>query len=396
MRTNRYLTTTVLALATACAPANDAPEPGADSDARVYVETLGADTMAIERFTRGDDRIDGTLVTRAPLTEVHRYGAQLGADGSVTRLTGTISVPSANAGARPDRFYEYVVRGDSADIVTVSGTDTTRTTIAVPEGAMPVPPRTPAPPSFLELATERLGEGTPDAVLNLVNPFAGQPTPSGLSRRDDGTVGILYFGSPLLVTRGADGALRTVSGRETTMRIEVAPADTVLDVEALAGGYAARDAAGTGVGVPSPADTARGTVAGSELEVAYSQPAARGRELWGGLVPFGSVWRTGANAATTLATASDIELGGIAVPAGEYTLWTLFSEDGGELIVNTQTGQWGTAYDEAQDLARVGLEMESNEEFVERFTIGVEGEADGGRLTLSWGDRTYFVPIAPG
>lgn len=395
MRTIRFLATTFLVLA-ACTPADDAPEAGADADGRVYVETLGNDTMAIERFTRDDDRIDGTLVTRAPLTEVHRYGAQLGADGSVTRLTGTISVPSANAGARPDRFYEYVVRGDSADIVTVSGTDTTRTTIAVPEGALPVPPRTPAPASFLELATERLPEGAPDAVLNLVNPFAGQPTPSGLSRRDDGTVGILYFGSPLLVTRGADGGLETVSGRETTMRIEVAPADTILDVEALAGGYAARDAAGTGLGVPSPADTARATVAGSELEIAYSQPAARGRELWGGLVPFGSVWRTGANAATTFTASSDIQLGGVAVPAGEYTLWTLFSEDGGELIVNSQTGQWGTAYDDAQDLARIDLGMESNEDFVERFTIGVEGEGDGGRLTLSWGDRTYFVPIAPG
>jgi hypothetical protein len=370
--------------------------PAGDGESVVFVELLGTDTMGIERFSRGEDHLEGTFVARAPLTEVHTYRAELGPDGSVERLTGTISVPSANAGARPDRSYEYAVRGDSADIVTVSGADTTRATIALPEGALPVPPRTPAPASFLALAAASLPAGADEAPLNLINPFAGRPTASGLLRRGADTVGIVYFGNPLLVARDPSGAIAHVTGRETTMRIEIEPGDADLDIEALADAYAARDAAGTGIGVPSPADTARGSVAGSELEVAYSQPAVRGRQVWGGIVPFGSVWRTGANAATMFVTSGDIRLGATAVPAGEYTLWTLFGEDGGELIVNSQTGQWGTAYDEEQDFARIPLEREDAAEAFERFTIAVDGGAEGGRLTLSWGDRTYFVPIAPG
>lgn len=384
-----------------CAPAGDADPPdGPDSAGaageRVFVEVLGTDTMAIERVVTSEDGIEGTLVTRAPLTEVHTYRAELDDAGAITHMTGTIAVPAENAGARPDRSYTYAVRGDSADIVAVSGADTTRTTVALPEGAVPIPPRIPAPPSFLELAARGLAADAADAPLTFVDAYGGNPRASGLVRRGGDTVAILYFGSPLLIARSADGILQAVSGRETTARVEITSATTPLDVDALAADFAARDAAGTGIGVPSPADTARAVIAGSEISVAYSQPAARGRELWGGLVPHGEVWRTGANAATILSTSADIRIGDLAVPAGSYSLWSLFDANGGELIVNSQTGQWGTAYDESQDFGRVALEREDVAEPSERFTIGLDGDAAGGRLTLTWGDRTYFVPIRPG
>ena len=382
-------------LVTACDPASESESPAEDGAARTYVELLGTDTMAIERFSADAERLEGTLVVRAPVTEVHTYEADLDGQGGVTRLAGTVSVPEANAGARPDRSYEYVARGDSADILAISGSDTTRATVELPAGALPIPPRVPAPPSFMELATARLAAGAADAPLSFVDAASGRSIPSGLVARGADTVAIIYFGSPLLITRSADGTIQQISGRESTMRTETGPAAGSLDVESLAGDYAARDAAGTGIGVPSPADMARASVAGSDLEVAYSQPAMRGRAIWGGLVPFGETWRTGANAATAFRTTADIRVGDTAVPAGEYTLWTLFTEDGAELIINSQTGQWGTAYDEAQDFARVPMEMVAAPEAYERFTIGVDGDAAGGRLTLSWDDRTYFVPIAP-
>ncbi len=395
MRSIRVLPILAALLGAACAPAPDAGDDAGGEGARTYVELLGTDTMAIERFTSDADHIEGTLVARAPITEVHTYEAELDGEGGIARLSGTVSVPAANAGARPDRSYEFVARGDSADIVAVSGSDTTRTTVALPPGALPVPPRTPAPPSFLELAARRLGEGSAEAPLVFVDATSGRTNPSGLVDRGADTVAVVYFGNPLLVSRAPDGTIERISGRESTIHIETTPAGGALDVEALASDYAARDVAGTGIGIPSPADTARASVAGSALEVAYSQPAMRGRTIWGGLVPYGEVWRTGANAATMFLTSADIRVGDTLVPAGEYTLWTLFSEDGGELIINSQTGQWGTVYDEAQDFARVSLDMESAAEPYERFTIGVEGDAEGGRLTFSWNDRTYFVPVEP-
>ncbi len=126
----------------------------------------------------------------------------------------------------------------------------------------------------------------------------------------------------------------------------------------------------------------------------YIRPAKRGREIWGGLlVPWNVVWRTGADAATAFSTDRDLEIGGARVPAGDYTLFSIYTAESAKLIINRQTGQWGTVYNEDQDLARVDLARESLPETVERFTIAVESTDDGGVVRLSW-DRTRFsVPL---
>src|SRR5689334_13753896 len=100
----------------------------------------------------------------------------------------------------------------------------------------------------------------------------------------------------------------------------------------------------------SPPGTAEVSLAGKTVTIKYGRPSMRGRKIMGGLVPYGQVWRTGANEATTLVTPVTLLIGGTTIPAGEYTLWTLPSEGTWKLIVNKQTGQWGTEYDEHQDL----------------------------------------------
>jgi hypothetical protein len=98
-------------------------------------------------------------------------------------------------------------------------------------------------------------------------------------------------------------------------------------------------------------------VGAAQVLVDYSRPSVRGRTVWGGaLVPYGQVWRTGANAATQLVTSADLTIGGAAVPAGTYTLFTLPAAEGGQLIVNRKTGEWGTEYESAQDLVRIPLQ----------------------------------------
>ncbi|MEN8374883.1 MAG: DUF2911 domain-containing protein [Gemmatimonadota bacterium] len=385
-----YVLAAALAVvATSCAPAADT---GLE---RTFVQMLGADTISIERFTVTGDRIEGTWIVRTPLTRVHSYTAELDGEGGIRRLTGTLSTPATNAGAGSARSYEYTARGDSADVVVVTGSDTTRSAISLPPGATPIPPNIPAPPSILELVTKRLADAD-ELPLSFINPLASRPTGSGLVRRGGDTVAVLYFGNPILVVRSADGVLERVTGRETTVKLESDAASTALDLEALAADFGARDAAGEGLGVPSPADTTRAAVAGSELEVAYSQPAMRGREIWGALVPYDVTWRTGANSATMFWTTADVQIGGATIPAGEYTLWSTYTSDSAELIINSQTGQWGTVYDEAQDFVRVPMEWETSAEPFERFTIGIEGDESGGRMTFSWADRTYFVPMASG
>ena len=103
----------------------------------------------------------------------------------------------------------------------------------------------------------------------------------------------------------------------------------------------------------SPTDTAKLLADGHEVSITYGRPYMRQREIFGALVPYGEVWRTGANEATSLVTDSDLVLGDVPIPAGEYTLYTVPRRAAWTLIVNRQTGQWGTVYEPHRDLVRL-------------------------------------------
>jgi hypothetical protein len=143
---------------------------------------------------------------------------------------------------------------------------------------------------------------------------------------------------------------------------------------------------------PSPAATVSAKIDGADIKIAYSQPSMRGRKIWGGLVPFGEVWRTGANEATKITLANAIVLGGKEVPAGSYTLWTLPAADGSaKLIINSETGQWGTNYNEKKDYARIDLKRTELAKPVEQFVIAVDEATGGGVLKLTWDKLQYSV-----
>ena len=145
---------------------------------------------------------------------------------------------------------------------------------------------------------------------------------------------------------------------------------------------------------PSPPGTAEVTLNGKKITIEYSRPFMKGRKIMGDVVPYGKVWRTGANEATALTTEADLSIGGANVPAGKYTLYTLPSEGAWKLIINKQTGQWGTVYKEDQDLARVDMEKSKLSEPVEQFTISFKQKnADAAALVLQWETTQLSVPV---
>jgi len=145
-------------------------------------------------------------------------------------------------------------------------------------------------------------------------------------------------------------------------------------------------------GKPSPAATVTAKIDGADIKIDYSQPSMRGRKIWGGLVPFGDVWRTGANEATTITLSKAIVIGGKDVPAGAYTLWSLPLADGSaKLIINSETGQWGTNYDGTKDFARVDLKRTELDKPVEKFVFAVDAADGGGVLKLTWDKLQYSV-----
>jgi hypothetical protein len=134
----------------------------------------------------------------------------------------------------------------------------------------------------------------------------------------------------------------------------------------------------------SPPGTAEIEFNGKKIKIEYSRPSMRGRKIMGELVPYDKVWRTGANAATRLTTEADLMFGNVTVPKGTYTLYTLPSASGWKLIINKQTGQWGTQYDQSQDLARIDMQVKQLSAPVEQFTISLDKADGGGVLKLEW------------
>jgi hypothetical protein len=144
---------------------------------------------------------------------------------------------------------------------------------------------------------------------------------------------------------------------------------------------------------PSPAETATGTVAGSEIKVHYSSPAVKGRKIWGGLVPYDKVWRTGANEATIFETSKDIKIGGKTLKAGKYSLYTKPGEKEWQIIFNSKTGQWGinmdgsTTDDPSKDVLVTSVKPMKSKSMNERFKIEINSKG----MTLLW--ENLAVPV---
>lgn len=138
----------------------------------------------------------------------------------------------------------------------------------------------------------------------------------------------------------------------------------------------------------SPRDSVKVTIAGANLSLNYGRPSKRGRDIFGALVPWNTIWRTGANEATTFTTSKALSFGSVNVPAGTYTLYTMPSQDGKWMLaINKQTGQWGTEYNQAQDLARVPLTVTTLPAVVEQMQLSITTAGAGGEFAISW-DKT--------
>lgn len=362
-----------------------------------FVVTLGRDTMQVERFTRTGRRIDGTVVTRSPHTRIARYTLELDEAGRVSRYTVSATrgdgTPerSVGLGGSFTRVADTLVRETPGQ----QKPDTQRVAAAGNVFPGPMVPYTGVSFLMYELAlgdARRRANASGESAISLVTLIPRQVTPGNTRAWFIGadSAELDYFGVARSGWKFApDGRLLRADWTATTYRYRITRADNV-DVDDLSAAWARADAAGAGMGAMSPRDTARARVGSVEVMVDYSRPARRGREVWGAVVPWGQVWRLGADFATHLVVSGDVRLGDTAIPAGSYTIWMIPSSDGtAQLVVNKRTRIFGTMYDATQDLVRVPLTGSPSTELVERLTIDV---ADG-RLRIRWGDRAWSAPI---
>lgn len=356
-------------------------------DSASLVTRLGADTLVVERFVRGATRIDAEVVLRVPFTTVTRYVLELTPAGELTRLEALTTEPGQ---AQPVR-REVVTR--VADSLRIEVVDTGAPRVRMVAADRRVLPFIDMVHWPFELALMRLrASGAPRTQ---------QPLLSG-SRVADFELVALGPDSMTIThpTRGtmrvrvdAAGRLGALDAGATTRKL-IVERRPWMSLDALAARWKAADAAGASIGALSGRAAVTTTVAGATITIDHGTPSKRGREIWGVLVPFGQVWRTGANQATGFTTDRDLVFGAgtgaLVVPAGAYTLFSVPERAGGLLIINRQTGQAGTAYDASKDLGRVPLEARPLPEAVEVFSIAVTSDGDGGTLRLQW-DRTELV-----
>jgi len=145
----------------------------------------------------------------------------------------------------------------------------------------------------------------------------------------------------------------------------------------------------------SPLKQSSTVIDGQTITLEYSAPSIRGRKILGELIPIGKAWRTGDNAATTLKTPIDLKIGDLPVPAGTYTVYSIVTQKGYQLIINKQTGQSGAEYVESKDLGRTRLNTNDTDGPIEQLIIDFENTHDKKtELHIKWGYSESWLHIA--
>ena len=364
--------------------------PSALAAQGAFVVRLGADTLSLEQYTRTATQLRGEYVIRAPRT-VHRiYTADLNPDGSIRRFELITHNIGAGPGPAETRgTVEFV--GDSAITTSPRGDSTVTTRLAAPRGTIPYT-------LHIYGLVEQIGRqarATGKDSVAITALFGANAMSGGVVRKRGGDTLTLVFTQGQLAGLGPftfrldpQGRLVWLSGRGSTVQVDV---ERVPSVPMATAGpmFANRP-----LGPLSPRDTARAAIGGASVWVDYSRPLKRGRDIFGALEPWNKVWRTGANAATQISTSTDLVIGGAAVPAGLYSVWTLPSPTGWKLIINKQHGQWGTRYSADSDFVRVDMKVETIAQPVEQFTIAFDPRGDRAVLRMEWDRTRVTVPVA--
>ncbi|MFL5542445.1 MAG: DUF2911 domain-containing protein [Longimicrobiaceae bacterium] len=390
-----------LALAALAALACGCTEP---AEQYGFVARLGRDTVSLENVTRRGNTVTVDGVDRFPRVRRRHTRIELGPDGAIRRLVMDIHTPSEPAAQRERRVVAEV----TADSVRISKHDETGTVTRAfaTRGGMAMA-TVPQMYSLYELyfaaalrraAAGHLGAG--DSVrmrqFHIDREFDDFPLQHGVVRLLPG--GRAEITHDWLAGTGEaafDSAYRMLrySGARTTYLVDVRRLDAPPDVRTVAGRFEALEAR-SGMRQLSVRDTARARIGAAAFTVDYGRPLARGRVLLGNVIPYDRVWRTGANAATQFTTSAPITLAGLPLAAGTYTLWTIPHARGVTLIVNRQTGQWGTRYDARHDLGRAPMTAGTAAPPVEQFTISIEPAGSRrGTLAMAWGPFRWTAPI---
>ncbi len=364
------------------------PNPAGAADTYSYLVRLGRDTLSIETVTRTPTEVRGELIVRTPRSLHRTYVMALAADGTVRSFYLTTRPMGSPPGTSETRS-RIEFQGDSAAVTIPRGDTSVTTRVAADRGAVPYLNGVMGTMDQIAWqARGRVGDSLTVALVpfggNVLGGTAVSHAPDSLLLVVDTPVGRV---PPFRLALDAERRLVSFSGHGSVFQAD-AERIAAPDFAALDARFADRP-----IGALSTRDTVRAKVGDAELWLDYGRPFRRGRQVFGDVVPWGIVWRTGANAATQLRTSHELRFGEQKLPAGLYSLWTIPTRTGWTLIVNSQTGQWGTQYDDRYDVFRVKMTAARLPQAVEQLTMKIESSGDEGWWILDWDQTRAMVPF---
>lgn len=370
-----------------------------------FLTLLGRDTIAVESVTRSGSTVTSEAVDRFPRVRRRHTEIELGHGGEIRSLVMSIHTPSEPANQR-ERKVEANVTPDAVHIAKTDGTGTIKRDFITGGGVAMA--HVPQMYSLYELyiaaalkhaVTLKTAAGEPVQMRQFYidREFDRFPLHRGMVRPlTQGKVEITHdwLSGTGEATFDSGYHMLGYSGARTTYKVAVTRLTIPPDIKAIANRFEALEAKAGAVKEMSVRDTMHAGIGNARFTVDYSRPLLRGRTLVGNILPYDRVWRTGANAATQFTTSTPITLAGIQVPAGTYTLWTVPRTNGADLIVNRQTGQWGTDYNGSRDLGMARMTTNTLVTPVEKFTISIiAGDTQHGTLVMEWGSFRWTAPI---
>lgn len=354
-----------------------------------FITKLGDDTLAVERFYKYGNKFKADVAVRTPRTVLIRYEGILSETGGLTEMKEYRFDPISGFIGEGNLFRVVTLKGDSIEIISNVSGEIKKSFMKGDHDFIPFIEYTHWP---FEIALNKTkGQVSDTATVPMLT--GRRMLNFSIIEVDEDTKIVKHpYRGEMVVNLTEEQSLLTLDAGKTTRKLFVERKENV-DVASVAKTFMNVETKGKVFGALSVAVINNYEVNGVNFILEYGSPSKRGRQIFGGIVKYGERWRTGANRATHIKFDKDIVIGDLKVPAGEYTLFSIPEEDGGTLIVNTQTGQNGRNYNPEYDFGRLALQKETLSTLVEDFTITVAESEQGARLNLAWGYTQYYCTI---